>query len=59
MRQARWAAPSSTVKQSNMKTVSYDVRVHMEHGNYRTLRYATEPGYRAGDAHRTGKLAPG
>ena len=48
------------VEKSNKKTVAYDVRVHLEDGSYRTVRLATEPGYRIGDKVRidNGKLAP-
>jgi outer membrane lipoprotein SlyB len=55
------ALVGNEVEKSNKKTVSYDVRVHMENGSYRTLRYAAEPGYRVGDKVRieNGRLAPG
>jgi uncharacterized protein YcfJ len=55
------ALVGNQVEKSNKRSVSYDVRVHMEDGSYRTVRYATEPGYRIGDKVRieNGRLAPG
>jgi uncharacterized protein YcfJ len=55
------ALVGNEVEKSNKKSISYDVRVHMEGGSYRTVRYATDPGYRVGDKVRiqNGRLAPG
>jgi uncharacterized protein YcfJ len=54
------ALVGNQVEKSNKRSVSYDVRVHMEDGSYRTVHYATEPGYRTGDKVRieNGRLAP-
>jgi hypothetical protein len=37
------------IEKSNKRTVHYEVRVLMEDGTYRTVRYETEPGVRVGD----------
>jgi outer membrane lipoprotein SlyB len=49
------------VEKPDNNTVRYDVRVYMEDGSYRTVCYATEPGYRIGDKVRieNGRLARG
>ena len=47
------------IEKSKNKSLSYDIRVRMEDGSYRTLRYASQSGYRTGDRVRidNGRLA--
>ena len=40
------------IEKSKNKSLSYDIRVRMEDGTYRTLRYASQSGYRTGDRVR-------
>jgi outer membrane lipoprotein SlyB len=43
------AVAGNEIEKSNKRTVHYEVRVLMEDGTYRTVRYETEPGVRVGD----------
>ncbi len=42
----------NAIEKSKNKSLSYDIRVRMEDGTYRTLRYASQSGYRTGDRVR-------
>jgi outer membrane lipoprotein SlyB len=43
------AVAGNEIEKNNKRTVHYEVRVLMEDGTYRTVRYETEPGVRVGD----------
>jgi outer membrane lipoprotein SlyB len=46
------AVAGNEIEKANKRSVSYEVRVLMEDGTYRTVRYETEPGVRVGDKVR-------